>query len=84
MVSNMDNKAKADAEAAVEKYKIQETKVNMRILDTMKTQLPKQMRAVIQNAILAFREGKVTKTEISNLLEHQLPDQWFLTLLRCV
>lgn len=84
MVGNLDNKARADAEAAVEKYKMQEMKVNMRILDTMKTQLPKQMRAVIQNAILAFREGKVSKAEISKLLDHEFPDQFFMSLLRCV
>ena len=47
MKANLKKKAELDQKAAVQKYQIAQKKVNNKIYETMKTQLPKQMRAVI-------------------------------------
>jgi predicted RNase H-like nuclease (RuvC/YqgF family) len=47
MKANLKKKAELDQKAAVQKYQIAQKKVNAKIYDTMRSQLPKQMRSVI-------------------------------------
>lgn len=83
MKSNMLKKAEMDTKAAVQKYQIAQKKLNMKIYKTMKTQMPKQMRAVIQNAALAFRKGKVNKQDVMKVMDRHFSDEVFEALLRC-
>ena len=83
MKASMKQKAELDAQAAVQKYQIEQKKVNLKIYNTMKTQLPKQMRAVIQNAALAFRLGKVTKEDVNKMVTKHFSDEFFQEILKC-
>ena len=47
MKEAMKKKSELDQKAAVQKYQLEQKKVNLKIYNTMKHQLPKQMRNVI-------------------------------------
>ena len=49
----------------------------------MNKELPKKMRSIILNAIVEFREGKVSDSDISHLLKTSFSDQTFSDLLKC-
>ena len=84
MKQTMLLKSQLNQQAAVKKYEYAQKKVNLKIYNEMKNHLPRQMRAVISNAALAFRKGKVTADEIEKILEKHFSDEVWQNILRCV
>jgi hypothetical protein len=84
MKRNMLQKSVLDQQAAVVKYEVTQKKMSDKIYNKMKTSLPKQMRAVIQNAAQAFRKGKVTADEVEKLLDKHFSDEVWQNILKCV
>ena len=84
MKRNMLQKSVLDQQAAVVKYEVAQKKMSNKIYNKMKTNLPKQMRAVIQNAAQAFRKGKVTAEEVEKLLDKHFSDEVWQNILKCV
>ena len=80
----MLQKSVLDQQAAVVKYEVSQKKMSDKIYNKMKTSLPKQMRAVIQNAAQAFRKGKVTADEVEKLLDKHFSDEVWQNILKCV
>ena len=84
MKENLEEKNRRDQKAAVEKYMMEQKKVNLKIYDKMKKELPKQMRTVIANAAYQFRKGKVDEAQVMKILNKHFSDNVFQNVLRCV
>ena len=80
----MEKKSKADVKAAVAKSQVAQKKVNQKIYTAMNKQVPAKMRSVIKNAIASFRDGKVSKIDVENLLKKNFSDKTFDGILKCV
>jgi len=52
MKGQLEKRSELDKEAAVKKYQIAQAKVNTKIFNTIKGELPKQMRSVVQQLSL--------------------------------
>ena len=50
----------------------------------MRKQFPQNIRAVVQKAILSFRDGQIGRTEINALLKKHFSDSQFDNILLCV
>lgn len=84
METQYKEKSQLEQDQAVKRYQAAQEKVNKKIYATMRKQFPQNIRAVVQKAILSFRDGQIGRTEINALLKKHFSDSQFDNILLCV
>ncbi len=72
-----------DVKRALLKYQNSLKHVNEKVYHVMEKQMPSNMRSVIIDAITGFKEGDISKHDVSTLIHKYFSDKLFQDILKC-